>query len=398
MIPYVKRLAIAAVLVASALCLAGERPAKPPGGPIYVVTNDDYGVMFSTISIYQATTTEQGPSLVFQNAINISGRGGVGGFFGTPRITMLPDPSTQCLYASNAATNDIAAVNLQTQQLAGIFAGRKDTGSSNGIGLVMNGNYLYAGFTLTNTIAVFAVQAGCQLSFVDHISVAGLNGGSIGGMALRGNLLVVAYGDGSIESFNVANGVPVPNNDEQNSTGFASAYFPESVDITQDGHFAIFGDAAVPATVEVSDISGGKLAPTVQYTPGTATHAVTQGVNSSTVRLSPDETLLYIGDSQSGHVTAAFFNKTSGKITPGCVSARLNNFYNPWSYVGGLATRDTTGAGGVLYVAEFGSSIAIVNVASDGTTCSLTESAASPVGDERSPDLLSIQVVPPRPF
>ena len=28
-------------------------------------------------------------------------------------------------------------------------------------------------------------------------------------------------------------------------TGFANVYFPDDVDITQDGHFAIFGDSAV---------------------------------------------------------------------------------------------------------------------------------------------------------
>lgn len=364
--------------------------------PTYVITNDDV-ILSNQVSFYLAGNTQQGPTLTLQNSLPVTGRGIGGGFFGTRRLLL--DPSGQCLYASNGGTSNFTAVDIATQQVVGTYAGfRTDKGTTNGVGLAMNSNYLYAGFTQSNTIATFAVMQGCQLSLLDSTPVAGLSGGWVGGMAIRGNMLVVAYGDGSIQSFNIANGVPISNDDEQNAAGFATAYFPESVDITQDGHFAIFGDAAVPATVEVSDISGGKLAPTVQYTPGTATHAVTQGVNSSTVRLSPDETLLYIGDSQSGHVTAAFFNKTSGKITPGCVSARLNNFYNPWSYVGGLATRDTTGAGGVLYVAEFGSSIAIVNVASDGTTCSLTESAASPVGDERSPDLLSIQVVPPRPF
>lgn len=386
------------VTALSTLCPAGERKGKHPGDAIYLMTNDDNGVMYNTISVYEATNTQQGPTLIFQDAINISGRGIAGGFFGTPRITMLPDASARCLYASNAATGDIAAINLQTQQLVGIFAGRKDTGTSNGIGLVMNSNYLYAGFTLSNTIAVFAVQAGCQLSFVDHVAVAGLSGGWIGGMAMSGNMLVVAYGDGSIQSFNVAGGLPVSNNDEQNSAGFANAYFPESVDITQDGHFAIFGDGAVPTTIEVSDISTGKLLPTVQYSVGVATNAVGPGINSSTVRLSPDQSLLYIGNSQSGNITAVFFDKSTGKVTPGCASARLSGFYNPWSYIGSLATRDTTGTGGVLYVAEFGSSIAVVTVTSNGTTCALTESAASPVADDLSPGLLSIQVFPPRPF
>jgi hypothetical protein len=217
-------------------------------------------------------------------------------------------------------------------------------------------------------------------------------------MALNGNMLVVTYIDGSIQSFNTANGIPMSNNDEQNAAGFAAAFFPDGVDITQDGHFAIFADAAVPTTVEISDLSSGKLAPTVKYTLGVSTNAVGPEINSATIRLSPDESLLYIGNSQSGNVTAAFFNKNTGKVLPGCASQQLSGFYNPWSYIGSLATRDTTGTGNVLYAAEFGSSIAIINVTSTGTTCTLTESSASPVGDDFSPGLLSIQVFPPRPF
>jgi hypothetical protein len=122
------------------------------------------------------------------------------------------------------------------------------------------------------------------------------------------------------------------------------------------------------------------------------------GLNSAMVRLSPDETLIYIGNSQNGYVAAAFFNKSTGQVSPGCSSAQLANFYNPWLYVGALQTRDTTGTGNVLYVAEFGSSIGIVNVTSTGTTCTLTEAAGSPATDPLSRGLLNIQVIPPRPF
>jgi hypothetical protein len=337
--------------------------------------------------------------LTFQKSVNTTGLGIGGGFFGTPRLAMAPSSSAQCLYVSDAGSGDVAAINTQTQALVGTFQGStNDVGTSNGIGIVVNQNYLYAGYTLSNTIATFSVGSGCQLSFLGDITVTPLNGGWISGMALNGNMLVVTYIDGSIQSFNTANGIPISNNDEQNSTGFASAYFPDGVDITQDGHFAIFGDAAVTTTVEVSDLSSGKLAPTVMYILGTATNAIGPGVNSANVRLSPDESLLYIGNSQVGYVSAAFFNKSTGGVLAGCISPPLKNFYNPWSYVGSLQTRDTTGTGNVLYAAEFGSSVGIINVTSTGSTCTLNEAAASPVSDDLSPGLLSIQVVPPRPF
>jgi len=76
----------------------------------------------------------------------------------------------------------------------------------------------------------------------------------------------------------------------------------------------------------------------------------------------------------------------------------LSGFYNPWTYIGALATRDTTGTGGVLYAAEFPGSIAIITVTSNGTTCTLAESPASPAPDDFSSGLLSIQTFPPRPF
>jgi hypothetical protein len=385
------------ILLLTGLAMSASAADKnPPGSPpVYVLTNDDT-ILGNVASFYAAGSSQQGPTLTLQNSVSLTGRGIGGGFFGTPRL--LFDPSGQCLYASNAGTNNITAIDVQSQQVVGTFAGfQRDRSTTNGIGLAMTGNYLYAGYTKSNTIVTFAVTAGCQLSLLDSMTVDGLSGGFVGGMAIRGNMLVVAYGDGSIQSFNIANGLPVANDDEQNSAGFAWAYFPESVDITSDGHFAIFGDSAIGTTVEVSDISSGKLSPTVQYSLGTPANAVV-GNNSASVWLSPDESLLYIGNSQGGSVTAAFFNKATGQVSTGCYSQVLNGFYNPWAYVGSLATRDTTGTGGVLYVAEFGSSIGIVTVHSDGASCTLTESPLSPVPDGSSDGLLSIQVYPPRPF
>ena len=394
-----RRILLALVALAAPVwCVAADHPTKPPDTPTYVMTNDD-GLLHNYSSFYLAGGTQGAPTLTFQKAVGTIAQGIGGGFFGTPRVTLLPDPSAQCLYVSNANFGSISSINISAQQLVGSFsASSNDVGTSNGIGLAMNKNYLYAGYTLSNSIATFAVGAGCQLSFLGDITVTPLNGGWIAGMALNGNMLVVTYIDGSIQSFNTANGIPVSNNDEQNATGFAAAFFPDAVDITQDGHFAIFGDAAVPTTIEVSDLSSGKLAPTVQYTIGVGTNAVGPGVNSATVRLSPDGSLIYIGNSQSAVVTAAFFNKTTGKVTPGCASPPLSGFYNSWSYIGALATRDTTGTGGVLYAAEFPGSIAIISVTSNGTTCTLAESPASPVADDFTSGLLSIQTFPPRPF
>jgi len=213
-------------------------------------------------------------------------------------------------------------------------------------------------------------------------------------MAVHGNLLVATYGDGSIESFDVSAGVPVSNGDEQNSTGSRGGNaYPNGIDITQDGHYAIFGDTATSTIVEVSDISSGKLTPTVVYHLG-------NGISSSNILLSPDETLLYISNTQGYNITAAFFDKSTGQLSKGCVSSNLKGFVTDWTYLGALALENTTGTGGVVYAAEFGapSSIAEIQVTSAGGKCTLKESSKSPVTDPDSPGLLSIGAFPPRPF
>jgi hypothetical protein len=386
------------VLLAPSLLCAADN-SKPSGNSIYVMTDDD-GTTHNYSSFYVAGGTQGSPTLTFVHSVNTMGTGIGGGFFSTNRVVVPPSSTAQCEYVSDANSGDIAAINIQNEQLVGNFKGsNNDVGTSNGIGMAMNQNYLYAGYTLSNTIATFSVSAGCQLSFLGDITVTPLNGGYIGGMALNGNILVVTYIDGSIQSFNTSNGIPISNNDEQNTAGYAADYFANGVDITQDGHFAIFGDTATSIVVEVSDLSSGKLGPTVMYViPTQPTNNIGPALSSSNVRLSPDESLLYIANTPVPYVTAAFFNKTTGTVSAGCTSSALNLFYNPWSYVSTLQTRDTTGTGNVLYVAEFGSYIGILNVSSTGTTCTLTESPDSPVADGSSPGLISIQVFPPRPF
>jgi 6-phosphogluconolactonase (cycloisomerase 2 family) len=393
-----------------AFCSAGQRPAKNnsanPGSATYVITNDDviypYG---NKVTFFLAGGTSTAPSLTREQTLLTGGHGIAGGFFGMSRLTSLPDSGAHCLYVSDGGSGDIAGIDLQTQQATGTFPGsQNDAGTTNGISLAMNANYLYASFTDSNTIGTFAVLPGCQLSFLSDTSAVGLNGGTINGMALSGNVLVVAYGDGSIESFNVSGGAPVSNGDEQNSTGYIHDYnnLPAAVDITRDGRYAIFGDVSVSAMVEVSDISSGKLTATLPYILGTGPTAVTPGINSSTVRLSPDESLLFVGNNQSGTISAAFFDQVSGKVSPGCISATLKGLYTGYSFLGALATENTSGTGGVLYVAEYfppASSIGIIVVSSNGTTCTLNESSNSPTFDPQTfGGMLSIWVYPPRPF
>jgi hypothetical protein len=119
--------------------------------------------------------------------------------------------------------------------------------------------------------------------------------------------------------------------------------------------------------------------------------------SSSNVLLSPDQTLLYISNTQGDRITAAFFDTSTGKLSNGCTSGKLKGYVADWSYLASLALETTTGTGGAVYVAEFGapSSIAEIKVTSAGGKCTLEESASSPASDPNSPGLLSIRAFPP---
>jgi len=359
----------------------------------YVIANDDLppktAATAGTVFTVASDGTPQNPVQV-----TLGGSGAGGGYFNANRVSVLQNSSDACAYLSLGGAGEIGGVEITALQDIGNFSGSStDIGIDNGIGLVNNGTYLYASYSSSNTIATFAVLPGCALNFLGDISPLGMNSGNVKGMAIHGNMLVVAYGDGSVESFNASGGIPVSNGDLQNATGWVTSRYPAGVDITADGHYAVFGDQSSSTTVEVSDISSGKLKKTVLYDLGTAG-------DSTSIYLSPDETLLYIANTAVGKVTAAFFNATTGVVSHGCISAPLKGFDTNWVFLSSPVTELNTGTGSVLYLAEYGTSsgVAVVDVSSSGGKCTLTETAASPVNDPDSTALLSIGVYPPRQF
>jgi 6-phosphogluconolactonase (cycloisomerase 2 family) len=310
---------------------------------------------------------------------------------------VLDKGNQQCVYASQGSAGEITGIVVGTLTVGGIVTGSPtDSGTSNGIGLVMNGQYLYASFTGSNTIGTFQVLAGCSLAFVNDVSVGGFTGGLINGMAIHSNMLIATHTDGTIESFDISAGTPISHGDKQYSTATLNsqdATYPNSIDITNDGHYAIFGDTSTSVVVEVSDISSGKLTPTVVHTSKVS-------ISSSNVMLSPDETLLYVINTQGATVSAIFFDKTTGTLSGGCTSGQIRGESVNWSYLGGLGLISQSGNGGGVYVAEFGapSSIAMVKLDVTGGKCTLQEAGKSPFADPNSQGLLSIGTFPPRSF
>jgi hypothetical protein len=364
-------------------------------GPI-LVTNDDAAQFGNTLTVFNIGATG---ALTFKTRISTGNLGIAGGYFGKKRVAVLDNATQQCIFASDAFNGDIAGVVVSGLSLSGTFFGSSlDFGAANGIGLAVNSNYLYASYSDSGNIGTFAVGPGCTLSFLNDTPVTGLLSGIANAMALRGNMLVVTYTDGTVESFNVSSGTPVSNGDKQRTTGTKdTTVYANDIDITQDGHYAIFGDTSTFMTIEVSDISSGKLAPTTVY-------RFRGAINSSNIMLSPDETVLYISNTQSGTVTAAKFDDATGAVTFGCTSSALKNFGSLWSYLGSTALQQTSGNGAGVYIPEYGNTngvgsfIGRVNLTISGGTCTLAEDAASPYRDGNSLGLLSITTFPPRSF
>jgi 6-phosphogluconolactonase (cycloisomerase 2 family) len=378
---------MAAVLV-GVLVWSGMAAAAAHGG--YVITNDDSpqgNLQFNPNSVSFFSIGGNG-LLTLQQTVFTSGFGIGGGYFGSNRLAVLNGGGQECVFASDASTGDIAGIVVSTFTLGGTAVGSSnDTGASNGIGLATNGQYLYASFSDSSNIGTFQIQSNCNLTFISDITATGLQGGFVDAMAVQSNLLVVTYADGSIESFNLSGVTPVSNGDKQNSTralGTQGATYPSAVVITQDGHYAIFGDTSTAADVEVSDVSSGKLTTTVPYTSGTT-------ISSSNILLSPDETILYVSDTQGDRVSAAFFDKNTGRITPACRSNLLKGYSSSFSYLGGLAVASNTGTGGGVYVGEYGSpAIAMIQVTVAGGKCTMKEAPGSPITDPNGAGLISL--------
>lgn len=361
----------------------------------YIVTNDD-NFNGNSATVY---TIGQSGALTQAASIPTGGFGLGGGYFANARVTVVHTPNQACAFVSDGAGNTVDGIDLSTLTLSGSFAGGAgDTGDLYGTGLALNAakGVLYAAYTGSNTLGVFSLGPKCSLKYKTSVSnVVGLNFGATDGMKVHGNILVAGYSDGSMSSFNVSSGVPVPNNDGifgacYNSFGDLSG---GGADISKDGHWALFGTASFSTDVDVVDISSGKLGSDTCYS------GLTAGSNSNNVLLSPDESLLYIANNSGGTISAAPFNKSTGVLSSGCLSPALKNFGFTWFYTAGIVNASIYGNGIYTFVAEWGSpsSIGVVKTGA-GSPCTLTESPASPANDSNSPGLLSIGIHPPRTF
>lgn len=397
------------IIVLIATCATGATVKKSPAIGPYLITNDN--VTFNTATIYKILANG---SLTLVTTLTTGGTGNLSGFFATANVNVPRSAAQACAFVSDGNPNfvtatipDVAAINLKTLKVVGTFPARaKDNGSDDGVALADAGNFLIAAFTGNTgffqppTLGTYQILAGCKLKYLGSITALGLNRGTPIGIKAtpNGKILILSYSDGSVGSFSIsATGKLKLIRQEATTTGALAA----GVDITADGKWAIFGDAATPPAVDVAPIkSNGALGPTVNYSPFNVS------ANSNNVLLSPDGTVLYVGNNSLGTVAAAPFSTSTGKvdIAHSCTSGILKLFDLDWFDGAGLSFSSNTGTGGKIYLAQLGfapAGIAILKYSTieKDVPCEWDEAPSSPASDpNQSFSLLSIGRYPPRSF
>jgi len=419
------------ILATAALCMTS---AFAQTTSRYLIANDNNANgNFATFFTIGADGNFTSHTKVVTGGLGAVENGGARGV--APQVAAFHSKNQDCFFVSEGGSSDIAAIDASLKLVGNFHGGPLDFGASDGIALAINRDFLYAAFSGTfyngddikGSIASFRIQPSCQLEYLGSVTVAGLSQRGFfaypTGLAAHVRILVVAYGDGSIESFHFSNGRAKSNGDLQYSTGFSSQACPMSVDITEDGQFAIFGDVgcgvSTAAIVEVANVSSGKLSqPATVYNLGT-------NLPSSYVRLSPDESLLYLSfffadaggrasrvladtatPSGNPNVAAAFFDKTTGAVTLGCSLSLKGALTEWWTAANVASANNGTGTSATFYVPEnsfpgegMDEYVATINLKSNGKTCSLAESKKPHFElQDNNVDFGTVASWPPRAF
>lgn len=362
----------------------------------YVVANNNT-FPTNTVSVYQLS----GTSLVPLTTVPTGGAGSGGGYFAEVTQSVALDGTRTCVFAGDANSGDISAMKASRTSpyltvVKNYFSPDGDTASNFGLGIAVSGQYLYANYTGGSTapaIGVWKLGAGCTLTYVMHLVTNGLNGGTVDSMSVTppGNVLVAAYGDGSVGSYAVGNG-SISLIGQEMTAGYSVGSFAGSV-ITPSHNWAIFGDFS-PSNNTQLDValinSDGSLAPTTTYG---GTGSLGTGVDSNGIQISPDFRFIYIVDSYSGQETTVSFDATTGVISypNGCLT-NLKGNNSKWVFASQVATVTSAGSGGGLYISEGfltgDSYIALLRI--NNTTGCATEVPNSPFVDTNGGSLESI--------
>jgi hypothetical protein len=241
-----------AALALSTVSFAQDTKVAPP------IASADFAVVNNDLSSGNSATivkcTQGSPTFncsVFKT-LTTGGFGLGGGYFAAARIGS--ENTGECLYLSDAASSDIAAFwkNGSAFVLTGLYSNSSLNGDYEGMGLAASpsGKILYAAYSGSDNIGVWAVGTDCALTFKSSTSELD----AVAPLALTsdGSVLVVSEpNNGYLDAFttNESAGTitQIAGNGGHLNVG-AGTDFPVGVDITKvsgGNAFVVAGDATL---------------------------------------------------------------------------------------------------------------------------------------------------------
>ncbi len=262
--------------------------------------------------------------------------------------------------------------------------------------IVASGDYLFV--VVGKYISSWAIESGCTLSLLQTTPVVT---GSINLAATPDGKTLVGSNDGSVDSYAIGPNGTLTERGPYDTNGRALG-----LDITADSQYAIF--AAFPLClpnqcttfVEVITINPDGSLGKEQDFGGDGSLGNTEGVGF--VRLSPNEKFLYSsgGTGNTNQIITFNFTENPLNITYTGCTTNLRTVSGPIAWT--LATAETTGAGGGLYVAEGNTfdgqgSVGLLTI--NAATGCTTEAPSSPFSlADNNAGATSLVAWPPRPF
>ncbi len=355
----------------------------------YVITNNDVYRAGNSASVFELT----GSSLKEIAALNTTGWGIGGGFFGTSAQAIATVGSRVCVFIADPGSDDIAAftATATSASLVGNFNDPTGSGAYSGIALAVHGSTLYAGYSASVNIGVWAINPNCSLT-VANSAANTPSWAPVDNLAVSpdGKTLVVTYGYQNADTFAIS-GTTLTEKGP-----FATKGYTAGIDITKDSKLAVFGDFSCCYTeFEFLHInSDSTLGVSDFYNESQG------GQDSNNVWLSPDQTRLFVSNNVSLSVTTLIFDEFGSpgeKVLFDCVTP----LHNPGTllYAGGIATRGSASEGGYLYVTEVGNpaSIAVLQIPQGGCPAEVSGSPfINTAGSSQWP--VTLAVYPPRAF
>jgi 6-phosphogluconolactonase (cycloisomerase 2 family) len=378
-------------------------------GTRYLITNNDTSSLINSASIF---SVDGDGSLTHVRTIQLQGSYSGVSFSGANLLNIQRSQTSDCVYFGGTFVKDgyltgVESIDFSTQTHADAVPGFELDNPSQGVPLAAtpNGKYLFADFPGSNNIMTYELLPGCKLKRLSEIITGGArttpqsfvfsDAARVMKVTPNGKFLILTYGDGSFASYAI--------NPNTGALRLVSRYlvadggFAEGIDITSDSRWVVFGDTAKtltgPAAVEVAAIhENGSLGPTHAYTN------IGRGFSSSSVWLSPDETILYIANDFSGQITAAPFNRMTGVVNAGeaCTSPHFPAVSGSVYFLTGLTGSSDTPSGSPLY-ATFASSPGAIGIMNFHKPCKFTVSPSSPAIVPQS-SLYGVGMDPPRNF